>query len=92
MDSGNFNNFPLSQIPSAQEKWKLMETETSNFDSFPSLHSENEVPLVDCVGDPGEKAPWEEPIQLSLRAVLVGLFVGGIMCFSNMYFGLQTGW
>lgn len=26
------------------------------------------------------------------RAVAVGLAVGLIICFSNMYFGLQTGW
>ena len=26
------------------------------------------------------------------RAVLVGLAVGLVICFSNMYFGLQTGW
>eukprot|EP00964_Phaeocystis_antarctica_P067148 scaffold40637_cov66-Phaeocystis_antarctica.AAC.3 len=30
--------------------------------------------------------------QLTVRAVIVGLFVGTILCFTNMYFGLQTGW
>lgn len=30
--------------------------------------------------------------QLTPRACVVGVFVGGVMCFSNMYFGLQTGW
>ena len=30
--------------------------------------------------------------QLTVRAVVVGLFVGTILCFTNMYFGLQTGW
>ncbi|KAL3421054.1 OPT oligopeptide transporter [Phlyctema vagabunda] len=30
--------------------------------------------------------------NFSLRGILVGLGVGLIMCFSNMYFGLQTGW
>ena len=29
---------------------------------------------------------------LTARAVLAGLFVGSILCFSNTYFGLQTGW
>ena len=33
-----------------------------------------------------------EPRQLTARAVLVGLGVGSILCFSNTYFGLQTGW
>ena len=30
--------------------------------------------------------------QLTVRSVIVGLFVGTILCFTNMYFGLQTGW
>lgn len=27
-----------------------------------------------------------------MRSTLVGLVIGSLMCFSNMYFGLQTGW
>lgn len=30
--------------------------------------------------------------QLTIRAVATGLCVGSILCFSNTYFGLQTGW
>ena len=30
--------------------------------------------------------------QLPLRAVGAGLFVGSLLCCSNTYFGLQTGW
>ena len=30
--------------------------------------------------------------NFTLRGVLVGLVIGVIICFSNMYFGLQTGW
>lgn len=30
--------------------------------------------------------------QLTFRAVATGLCVGSILCFSNTYFGLQTGW
>ncbi|GJJ75739.1 hypothetical protein EMPS_08097 [Entomortierella parvispora] len=26
------------------------------------------------------------------RAVIVGIFIGTLLCFTNMYFGLQTGW
>ncbi|KFY44769.1 hypothetical protein V495_03271 [Pseudogymnoascus sp. VKM F-4514 (FW-929)] len=33
-----------------------------------------------------------EPQNFTLRGILVGLGVGLIICFSNMYFGLQTGW
>jgi OPT family oligopeptide transporter len=32
------------------------------------------------------------PEQATPRALLAGVFIGGLMCFSNMYFGLQTGW
>ena len=30
--------------------------------------------------------------QLTVRATLTGLAVGTLLCFTNMYFGLQTGW
>ncbi|KAF6831681.1 oligonucleotide transporter (OPT oligopeptide transporter) [Colletotrichum plurivorum] len=30
--------------------------------------------------------------SFTIRGVLVGLLVGLVICFSNMYFGLQTGW
>lgn len=30
--------------------------------------------------------------SFTARGVLVGLAVGTVICFSNMYFGLQTGW
>jgi hypothetical protein len=33
-----------------------------------------------------------EPQNFTLRGVLVGLVIGILICFSNMYFGLQTGW
>ncbi|KAI9645179.1 OPT super [Ciborinia camelliae] len=34
----------------------------------------------------------EEGQNFTVRGILVGLGVGLIICFSNMYFGLQTGW
>ncbi|RKF78634.1 putative oligopeptide transporter [Golovinomyces cichoracearum] len=34
----------------------------------------------------------QEQQNFTLRGVLVGLVVGTIVCFSNMYFGLQSGW
>ena len=37
-----------------------------------------------------EKA--EQGQNFTLRGVLVGLSIGVIICFSNTYFGLQTGW
>jgi len=33
-----------------------------------------------------------EPPELTARALGGGVLVGGMLCFSNMYFGLQTGW
>jgi uncharacterized oligopeptide transporter (OPT) family protein len=30
--------------------------------------------------------------SFTLRGLAVGLVVGLVICFSNMYFGLQTGW
>ena len=34
----------------------------------------------------------EQAQNFTIRGVLVGLAIGVIICFSNMYFGLQTGW
>ncbi len=33
-----------------------------------------------------------QPQHFTVRGVLVGLAIGIVICFSNMYFGLQTGW
>ncbi|KAF9869322.1 OPT oligopeptide transporter [Colletotrichum karsti] len=49
---------------------------------------------------PGRNADREDPKpapvihgrSFTIRGVLVGLLVGLVICFSNMYFGLQTGW
>lgn len=37
-------------------------------------------------------SPAAAPPQLTCRAVLVGILVGTLLCFTNTYFGLQTGW
>ncbi|KAI9827136.1 MAG: hypothetical protein M1819_007027 [Sarea resinae] len=34
----------------------------------------------------------EEGQNFTWRGILVGLLIGVLICFSNMYFGLQTGW
>ncbi|KAJ2907123.1 oligonucleotide transporter (OPT oligopeptide transporter) [Zalerion maritima] len=39
---------------------------------------------------PGDQIPEGE--SFTVRALLVGVLVGTVICFSNMYFGLQTGW
>ncbi|KAK2008786.1 OPT oligopeptide transporter [Colletotrichum eremochloae] len=39
-----------------------------------------------------KQAPIIHGHSFTLRGILVGLLVGLVICFSNMYFGLQTGW
>ncbi|BGP17536.1 hypothetical protein JCM10213_004078 [Rhodosporidiobolus nylandii] len=34
----------------------------------------------------------DEPAELTFRAVVAGLAIGILLCMTNMYFGLQTGW
>lgn len=36
--------------------------------------------------------PPIEGQHFTVRGIAVGLTVGLLICFSNMYFGLQTGW
>jgi hypothetical protein len=41
-----------------------------------------------------DESMYEEPViegDFTLRAVVVGLAVGCVLCFTNIYFGLQTG-
>ena len=52
-----------------------------------------DVPLIQRDEVQTFLAEQAEPGQnFTLRGVLVGLGIGVIICFSNMYFGLQTGW
>ncbi|KAJ1307878.1 hypothetical protein OPQ81_001958 [Rhizoctonia solani] len=41
--------------------------------------------------------PWRFPSsesspELTLRSLCAGILIGCVLCFTNMYFGLQTGW
>ncbi|KAF8928198.1 OPT oligopeptide transporter protein-domain-containing protein [Dissophora ornata] len=36
--------------------------------------------------------PHQDLPQFTWRAVWVGISIGALLCFTNMYFGLQTGW
>ena len=38
------------------------------------------------------KRKGDAETQLTFRAVAAGLLVGSLLCCSNTYFGLQTGW
>lgn len=61
-----------------------MHTKALPLDSVLSSHTPH---TLEC-----RQLQQAEPRQLTARAVLVGLGVGSILCFSNTYFGLQTGW
>ena len=67
------------QIPCVNEQEGDEEDEEVEMTLVPG--SNNELVVAD------EDAP-----QLTFRAVMGGLGVGSVLCFTNMYFGLQTGW
>ncbi|ORZ09074.1 OPT oligopeptide transporter protein-domain-containing protein [Lobosporangium transversale] len=50
------------------------------------------VPSHENGGDPTNTTPKEELPHFTWRAVGVGITIGALLCFTNMYFGLQTGW
>lgn len=60
--------------------------------------SEDDGAYPSALGDQQEGAPILDrglPVagrSFTFRGVAVGLLVGLVICFSNMYFGLQTGW
>ncbi|SCV70481.1 BQ2448_1875 [Microbotryum intermedium] len=39
-----------------------------------------------------ERAQDDDEPEFTLRAVIAGLVIGTLLCFTNMYFGLQSGW
>lgn len=46
----------------------------------------------DMIVDPACITPEDRAGQLSVRAVLVGSVIGSMLCASNAFFALQTGW
>ena len=65
-------------------------------DDETSIDSNNDDPDASLLQrDDPQKILAEQAEQgqnFTVRGVLVGLAIGVIICFSNMYFGLQTGW
>ncbi|KAK9902795.1 hypothetical protein WJX75_006292 [Coccomyxa subellipsoidea] len=59
-------------------------------DGVPSYGAPSEV-TTDTLHDRSNSGREDEP-QLTFRAVGTGLLVGSLLCCSNTYFGLQTGW
>ncbi|KAG0233262.1 hypothetical protein BGX31_004880 [Mortierella sp. GBA43] len=39
-----------------------------------------------------EDYPHQDLPHFTWRAIIVGILIGTLLCFTNMYFGLQTGW
>ncbi|KAI8961111.1 OPT superfamily oligopeptide transporter [Daldinia sp. FL1419] len=58
----------------------------------PDRGSIEDVPPSNLPGADEEVKRLPEGRHFTLRGIAAGLFVGLIICFSNMYFGLQTGW
>jgi len=72
--------------PSTASDERVASSECLSSDEAPLLPSDPLAP------DPTPPAPFVEGQHLTPRAVLVGLLIGTLACFSNSYFGLQTGW
>ena len=45
-----------------------------------------------CYATPGARDSALDGTNFTFRGVAVGILIGVIICFSNTYFGLQTGW
>ena len=60
----------------------------------------SEIPPAPPPGDEAATARWwlahvyqgDDAVQLSSRAILTGMVIGGVMSVSNLYVGLKTGW
>ncbi|RKP37988.1 OPT oligopeptide transporter protein-domain-containing protein [Dimargaris cristalligena] len=66
-------------IPDAQDH--LPDTPAVAADPYSRYTSERAFLPIDNTGP-----------HFTWRSVIVGLLIGCLLCFSNMYFGLQTGW
>lgn len=66
-------------------------------DSFDDVEDQEDThdssPLLDNEpGDTVEHLRSHNEAEFTLRAVVAGLAIGTLVCISNCYFGLQTGW
>lgn len=83
--------------PPATEPSNASPPASSAMPSSQTLNADNSShPLLSEDTTPPRKPQHPHPAipgqSLTLRGLLVGLAVGLVICFSNMYFGLQTGW
>lgn len=69
----------------------------TDFDNHRREDSQYDASKSPEAGGHHDSTDWQDGAtaprrQLTVRAVTTGLCVGSILCFSNTYFGLQTGW
>lgn len=91
-DRGSLQTGDHSQCSDHQEDQDLTEDTASNVSDV-SGTDDPDTSLLQR--DDAQKFLAEQAEQgqnFTIRGVLVGLAIGVVICFSNMYFGLQTGW
>ncbi|KAJ1654374.1 OPT super [Dispira simplex] len=98
----NVDYKPLINLPDTNDTGPSFPTDTTTVDRYSgqSKHGlTKDTPSASF--DQNEEDIHETDIFLPIdntgphftwRAVFVGLAIGCLLCFSNMYFGLQTGW
>ena len=88
-DRGSLHAEDRSQADGDHEDHELMDDSASNVSDNDALDA-SLLQRDDAQDFLAEQA--EQGQNFTIRGVLVGLVIGVIICFSNMYFGLQTGW
>jgi hypothetical protein len=69
------------------QEWKLLQEKATllqNDESKPSTATARPSTALKAGGDVKN--------NFTIRSVVLGALIGSMLCFSNMYFGLQTGW
>ncbi|KAL5525508.1 hypothetical protein ACEPAG_6844 [Sanghuangporus baumii] len=61
-------------------------------DSFSSRASMNLHKLRSLLAPEHDESAGSVRPEFTFRAVVIGLAIGCLLCFTNLYFGLQTGW
>ncbi len=66
---------------------------------FADVEQEKESPTAELLPEDRQAIDWLENVyqgdkirQISPRAIITGMLIGGVMSISNLYVGLKTGW
>lgn len=84
-DDRRYSDSPVGPV-------NLYQTLSTVDDTLPPNNFEQALDTEDYVKVSQAGKSHNEGDDFTLRAVLVGLLVGALLCFTNMYFGLQSGW